>query len=96
MATSLTPHPLKILKRDGALIFESKEKSYRADATDDDNARLGAKATLFAFDLRVFQASIALPIGEARAGKGDRLLGRRPLLLLLTSKKQTDQKKNFE
>lgn len=27
MATSLTPHLLKILKRDGALIFESKEKA---------------------------------------------------------------------
>lgn len=85
-------HPplLKIFKRDGVLIFESKKIFYGAGATDDAWIRHGVMADLFAFDLSAFQASIALPIGEARAGRGDRLFGRKAAAFAFDFKKQTE------
>ncbi|MDD1955657.1 hypothetical protein NP552_11460 [Pseudomonas sp. 8209] len=69
--------PLEIFKARRSSIFESKKIFYRVGATDDAWIRHGVMADLFAFGLSAFQASIALPIGEARAGRGDRLFGRK-------------------
>ena len=79
--------PLEIFKARRSSIFESKKIFYRVGATDDAWIRHGVMADLFAFGLSAFQASIALPIGEARRGLVGEIvfLAVRPLLLLLTS-----------
>jgi len=78
--------PLEIFKARRSSIFESKKIFYRVGATDDAWIRHGVMADLFAFDLSAFQASIALPIGEARAGRGDRLFGRKAAAFAFDSK----------
>lgn len=56
--------PLEIFKARRSSIFESKKIFNDAGATDDAWIGHGVMVDLFAYDLKAFRASIALPIGE--------------------------------